>query len=471
MNNNKTFCGLDVCKNRVVAWIASDRPRNIKQHFKQEVKQRDRDPEKDKFTFYYNKGGMSRLFELKFDAIVLEPTGVHYSTLPFIIAQSKGIEVLWVGHQQVANFRRTHKLPDKNDLADAYILSIYAVEHYGKDDYFLYYPCEKIARIKELYLQIKFSCRVSTSLIARLKQQLAHEFPEAMDSQIKRQKDGRSPLICWLAQRERKLQRKVYYWDNRYKESVAPEYDIEISQFTRTIAGQIDDCHQHRHRISTEMSRLVNSPEFVEYNRVFDEFMFDPNLRALLLAMVYPISNFATESQFKRRVGATKEENSSGDSVSWKTGNGSVLCHSQLYLWVLSNIAHPYGVPKRHGAVSEVFRRVQTKYDTWLERFNGSDDYVEQIIKEKTQRVAIRTVEKVLKNIFGTVLKKDADPLIRLTIEQFKVTMAQCFLSTQNKEKVPINKTQAKIKLGRLIIGKCIAYTARLLYKELRRRV
>jgi hypothetical protein len=103
---NKRILGGDICKDRVVCWMLEKRPSHLRNYWKSEVKHRSKDPVEDELTFYFTKKGISHLLKLKPDAIVLEPTGVHYSWLLAHICQCEGIEVLWVGHAEATHYRK-----------------------------------------------------------------------------------------------------------------------------------------------------------------------------------------------------------------------------------------------------------------------------------------------------------------------------------------------------------------------------
>ena len=120
---------------------------------------------------------MAGLVALKPDAVVMEPTGVHYSKLPAIVCEAEGIEVLWVGHREVKNYRMSNRLPNKNDLADAFALASYGQLHYGKSEFFLQPALKETERIREIYLELGSLNRIQSPLINRIRQQLAHEFP------------------------------------------------------------------------------------------------------------------------------------------------------------------------------------------------------------------------------------------------------------------------------------------------------
>ena len=179
--------------------------------------------------------------------------------------------------------------------------------------------------MRELFLQLKSLARFQNPFINRGQQQLAREFPEALGVKSKRQSDGRRPLWCFLAGRKRQLKQKSWYWEKRYRESVAVKYGIAKSDFTSWIAATIDDIDIQHLEIEKELFVLVYDPQFEKYNLVFDRFNFGLSFRALLLSQVYPIEKFESMGAFKKRIGAAKDEYSSGDMNTLKKG-GSKLC-------------------------------------------------------------------------------------------------------------------------------------------------
>ena len=132
--------------------------------------------------------------------------------------------------------------------------------------------------MRELFLQQKSLARFQNPLIERAKQQLAREFLEASSVVTNRGRDGRRALWCWLALRERDLKFKRYYWERKYARSVAPHVGIEISDFTRYLAGAIDDIDRQHLAISKDMAGLVYDRSFEQYNFVFDLFGFNLSL-------------------------------------------------------------------------------------------------------------------------------------------------------------------------------------------------
>ncbi|MGD1918783.1 MAG: hypothetical protein ACFCAD_07755 [Pleurocapsa sp.] len=115
--------------------------------------------------------------------------------------------MFWVGHQQAVSYRRQNNLPDKNDLADAMAIACYAHIYYDKPSYFIEFDPDVLARMRELFLQYKSLARFQNPFINRARQQLAREFPEAINVTSNRLRDGRRALWCFIAGRDRQLKK------------------------------------------------------------------------------------------------------------------------------------------------------------------------------------------------------------------------------------------------------------------------
>ena len=357
--------GADVCKDRVVCWILEEWPRHLKEHWKQFCGSRSKNPKEDPLTFYFNSVGIQGLIYLKPDAVILEPTGVHYSWLIAHICKIEGIQVLWVGHCEAVYYRKQNKLPDKNDLADALALAAYAYMHWDEPEFFLWFQPQVAARIRELYLQLKSLARMQSPIINRSRQQLAREFPEAAFKESPQGSDYLSPLWAWLGNRERNLKKLSTYYERLYSQSVAPRYGVELSSFTQKTANLLCDIHLWEREIEVELHQLLLRPEFKPYNRVFTQFGIGLRPRALLLSQIYPISRFESMGSFKRRLGWAGDEESSGDKVSWKAGTGSKMCRTEMYLWVLCRIA-----PQKNRPKTGVGKKLSEFYDHRSQQFN-----------------------------------------------------------------------------------------------------
>lgn len=113
MNEKPIIIGLDVSKDNVVACALTEAPFDLKRYFKEHGKSFPR--------LYSNRDGIRELLAMNPDCVVMEPTGVHYSWIWAHILKSHGIKILWVGHSEVASFRKSKKLPDKIDTLSSFI--------------------------------------------------------------------------------------------------------------------------------------------------------------------------------------------------------------------------------------------------------------------------------------------------------------------------------------------------------------
>ena len=450
--------GIDICKDRAVCWSLESVPIDVKAYWKRESKKRSKDPQEDEFTFYFTRAGMAGLLALKPDAIALEPTGMHYSYLVAHICEQEKIEVLWVGHTQAVSYRRQNNLPDKNDLADAMAIACYGHLYYHQQSYFIKFNPAPLARMRELFLQLKSLARFQNPLINRARQQLAREFPEAIDVATNRLEDGRRALWCYLAGRERQLKTRSNYWGSRYQKSVANSYGVEISQFTRWLAQTIDDIDLQHLEIEKELFALVYDSQFEPYNLVFDQFNFNLTLRALLLSQVYPLEKFESMAAFKKRIGAAKDDNSSGD-VNMHLKGGSKLCRTEFYLWVTTRVARKANRPQ-----SNVGQIICDKYDGWVRQFESDNELRQQQLAIKTQSKALKS----MRSIVSSNLKPYIDGLELTNQLMLMETMFKASWNS-NVRVGSLNKSEVKRKFGKLIIGKTTGYSARWLFRLLKK--
>lgn len=449
--------GIDICKDRAVCWILESLPNDVKAYWKRESKHRSKNPMKDEFTFYFTDGGIRGLLALKPDAIALEPTGMHYSWLVAHICTQEGICVLWIGHQQAVSFRRQNSLPDKNDLADAMAIACYAHIYYDKSSYFIQFEIDTLARLRELFLQYKSLARFQNPFINRARQQLAREFPEAMGVKSPRACDGRRPLWCFIAGRDRSTH-KNSYWKNRYDKSVAVKYEIEFSDFTRWLASTIDDIDIQHLKVEKELFSLVYLPQFEQYNLVFDMFNFNLSLRALLLSQIYPIERFESMGAFKKRIGAAKDEYASGDVRLLKKG-GSKLCRTEFYIWVATDIAKLSKRPQSNVGIA-----IANKYDGWVMQFENDPKARQEKLAQQTKDKALKSMRKIVSdNLKPHIDEEDLTKQLLIMETMFHASWSG------NVEVKSLDKSQVKRKFGKLIINKTTGYTARWLYRLLKK--
>ncbi|MBH8576968.1 transposase [Nostocaceae cyanobacterium CENA369] len=294
------------------------------------------------------------------DIAILEPTGNHYSRLWASILNSLGVKILWVGHIELRRYRGGKNLPNKSDAADALAMAAYPLDddHQTEDGelnlkYFLMHRPEGIDRLRELCQQLEHLNRVQSPIINYCRQLLAWQFPEAAHTISKSTKVGNvPPLWGWLAQRFDEISpRSLTILNNKYKNSVAVAYGIEIDPTLRTHADWLCDIELEEQRIEAEITALVSEQYFKPYNQIFGQFGFGLRVRARLLSRIYPFEAFLnadskqlieyevrevkrTEKErrdgqtvVKRSVGDTKriKRNRSRDTFKMRLGMGTVL--------------------------------------------------------------------------------------------------------------------------------------------------
>jgi len=460
----KKVLGLDVCKNSVVAWELTSIPKNFRAYFRENRRSRDDDP----LTFKADADGVNKLLALKPDAVVLEPTGVHYSWIWAHVCQLEGIKVLWVGHQEAVHYRKQNKLPDKNDQADALALAAYALLHWEDEEFFLQFEPGKVARIRHLFLQLQSINKIQSPTINRLRQQLAREFPEVALFRSQIAEDGSIPLWSWLAGRERKLKINRNYYQKLHNKSIAKKYNVEISTFTRKLAEILCDLAGWEAEIQNEILELLDSPEFMPYRKVFTQFGIPIRSQALLISQIYPINKFQSLGQFKRRMGMAKDEFSSGDKETMNTGQGSKLCRVQLYLWVLDRIAVTKARPQNY-----IGQKLGEFYDSRKSQFQDNPELWKKKAVARLQEKALAEFKRSLAQNLLPMLSKDMAPqfeaTLNLTLQTMQMSLAT---SAMTEELTPGVKPQdVKKGFGNLIISQTAAYGCRLLFKELKKAV
>lgn len=457
--------GGDICKDRVVCWLLEEWPRNLRDYWRSNKDQRSKEPGEDEFTFYFTKAGIEKFLQMEPEVLVLEPTGVHYSWLLANICEQEGIQVAWVGHQEAVYYRKQNKLPDKNDLADALALAAYAHLHWGKTEFFLDFEPGAIARIRELYLQLKSLVRMQSPVINRGRQQLAREFPEVALTDSRQARDGLTPLWAWLANRERGVKAN-YRYDRLYENSLAPAYGVGISPFTERLANLLCDLHLWEREIEEELRLLLNRTEFKPYIKVFNLFGIGTRPATLLLSQIYPISKFDNLGSFKKRLGMARDEESSGDKLGWKTGSGSKMCRQELYLWILVAIAPTKSRPK-----NAIGKKLGDFYDKRSQQFYENPDLWKQRAVQEQKRKMSSSLKQQMTNNLLPMMPQHLTAVFEQQLTA-SLTMFEALLETNLLDEIKeVKRSEAKRGFGNLIICQTAAYGCKLLFKELKRQI
>jgi transposase len=348
--------GLDVCKASVAACLLTDIPEQPKDWFR-----------KNRKVISYLKAdreGLQSLLDYNADIAVLEPTGVHYSTLWAKKLTEAGTIVLWIGHANLKYHRQELRLPNKNDQADALAMACYGHKYINQPERFLNLDLDSPgAIIRQHSLQLRHLDRVASPVINRIRQQLAHEWPEKAQSKSLQSEDNAAPLWRYIAGLAVAKGTKT-----KYDKELAASVGFGLSDFTVQHTRRLVGIQEQQCLIEKEMCKLLGAPRFEKYNVVFDRFRMPKKIRAMLLSHCYPIEQFLLAdfkehieyvescnrrrsrrrrslSAFKLALGCGLVESSSGDESRWVAG-GSKLCRIALWQWITVIIQVKGGVNK-----------------------------------------------------------------------------------------------------------------------------
>jgi hypothetical protein len=348
--------GFDVSKSGGVGFVLAELPSSIKKGWAQIKKS------VDFIEFKTDKKGLETLAALKPDYIALEPTGGHYSEFWRVACLNLGIEILWVGHVEAANYRKSHRLPNKHDKADAYSLACYALAHlYDEDSYFLKLD-ERIFELRAAVLQGEHLGKQRTRLVNRCRQQLSHEWPEVA-GQSSRPQDGKTSALYRAICGE-----KARGYAGLENASVARAIGIEVTDFTRSIARQILDLEERKYVNDAAIEVLVNKG-FSEYQEIMADLGLETGIAAVIISKIYPIEKYRYKNiegktcwnikGFRATLGLGKILYQSGDVSKTRWGGDSQL-RRQTSLWVHRKIASK---SKRKKVRSQGQREIEAYYD------------------------------------------------------------------------------------------------------------
>jgi hypothetical protein len=389
----KKVLGIDIGNGSVVTCILSERPPQLKEYLR---------ANKKNFRKYEaNSIDMKALLSEDFSYVVMEPTGAHYSKIWSAHLEAAGKEILWVGHEAISNHRKAQRLPGKNDEADALALADYGIEHLGDKEFFLNTP---FSEIRDISLQLQSLNRMQHPVVARLRQQMAHEWPEKKDYTTKRVwLDPKAPALWrYLAGEEGKANKR---YDKELDESIG----AGVSEFSKMLAEQICSLEKCEYEIEVKLEILLREEKYKPYMRAFGKLQFGNRLSGIILSHIYPIEKFLgpngkvrnehvttargkrsrrnrSLSAFKLSLGMGMVQHQSGDTDQWKAG-GPKNVRVQLWLWAKTAVIMRKPKTEETLALREI-------YD--LEKENGVK------AKIRTSRVCSRGVKKV----FNLILKE-----------------------------------------------------------------
>lgn len=364
--------GLDVGRAGVVAAALEQFPVNPKRYFTQH--------RREFVRLSANRDGIEYLKLLRPAGLVMEPTGVWYSALWRDFARSVSIPVYWVSHADLAAVRASYGFKNKRDDEDAFCLAAMYfdsrfVNQFGSKR-FLTFEAGPVQSIHSCFLALEQLDKNRSAMVCQARQRLALEFPEVCHRESKTNEElGFSPFWGWLAGLHTYTR-----IENDYRNSVAPELGIEISEYTRDHALAICQLELRQFKTELHLSELINSPQFWPYLKVFKKFGFGLRNQALLLSLIYPFEKFLLDGRpwveweagadgkpqkrhrslraFQSYLGLSYSLKQSGDKLQKKFG-GSDICRSHLYMWAVDRIC--LDNPQR--LKTEVGQILGAKYD------------------------------------------------------------------------------------------------------------
>jgi transposase len=341
----KKIIGLDISKSSASGCLLTEKPDNPREFYYQ----------CNFIKFACNQVGLNSLLLLQPEIAILEPTGMNYSKFWIDHLTRAGVEVRFVGHKQLRNYRENHLgLPDKDDDADALAIACYGFDYLSQPSRFVRVRSEVIMQIRELVLRLNHLNRIQSPIINRARQDLAWQFPEVALVKSVRGCSGKAPLLWgWLAgERESKK------YDDLYAKSVG----IGLGDSIKFHAQRICSLQLEEKLIEDKLDTLLREGGFDNYRQIFNDFRFGDRLQAIILSQIYPLESYLGEDgkpvvvsrkgrksgkptkrhlslrKFQKTLGVAPSQESSGDIAKRKVSGGSALCRRALWQWVFSAI-------------------------------------------------------------------------------------------------------------------------------------
>jgi transposase len=335
MNNDRVL-GLDVSKDNVTAILLTEFPEPRQRYLEGGFER-----------LYANPKGIKRLLELKPDVAVLEPTGVNYSKIWCTKLAEAGVKLALVGHNQLATYRKSLDLRDKDDEADALALACYYLQYQHLPGRFVRQRNEIVTHMRDLSLRLHHLNRVQSPLINRVRQDLAWAFPERCKTRI----DGRL-FWRWLAS-----EAKSAKYDLELKKSCG----LGLTDHILFAAKQLHNLHEQEDLLERELRACLSDAQFLPYRKVMATYGFGDRCQALLISQIYPLHNYlgadgqpivirsrgrkpdnetlkrVSLRRFTSALGCAPEREWSGDKKVSKKG-GSELCRTALWQWVFTRM-------------------------------------------------------------------------------------------------------------------------------------
>lgn len=298
------------------------------------------------FRVELTRESLENLVSLRPDMVIFEPTGDHYERVFCHWFKEYGIPYRRCVGSRVAAFRRDKGLMAKTDDIDSFSLALFGYyKLYRPDDrdHRAFLPECELEELRRWWLQRFGFVKRRGALINRLRAQISAEFPEAKDSELKRQWGEESPgLIKWLCgQAEGRSKTK---WDTDYhggrckrggrRVTVPGTCGVGLSEYTRQVARLILDLDEAALDLEQRCNQFLENDQFKPYLEAFEVLGGSRAMVTIWLTRIYPFERFLINSrpdiikreskrgrpctidrslsQFKAALGAGTIENTSG---------------------------------------------------------------------------------------------------------------------------------------------------------------
>lgn len=324
-----TIAGIDISRSSISVCILSEIPSDMK-GFKRKFKPH---------VFQADRAGIESLLSLRFDAVVMEPTGVHYSKIwAHHLQQAKKI-IRWVGHRELKHYRDGWRTFNKSDKLDCIALCCYGIERWNRSECFIAGISHEI---RELCLQLESLNRMKNPVINRLRLQLAHECPELAEKTINR---------YWLVSSIPGILTAIAGNDDKQKwrRIITHTVGTGIGEFSRGLARQLIAIEEQEYSIEVALDRLISDDCYQPYLEVFQRYEICDRTAAILLGAIYPFERFLENGKpvidridgvkryrslasFKLALGVGMVQVQSGEYETWQAG-GRADVRMALWRW------------------------------------------------------------------------------------------------------------------------------------------
>lgn len=308
--------GIDISKGIATCVMLEALPTNLKEFARGE-----------KFTYWHAevvKADLEAIAALEPDAIVYEPSGGKYERAFTRFFEKKEIECRKVAGRRLAIYRAEKGLP-KDDHFDGLAIAAYGLEKWSEAGAFIPPLNPEIEHLRDLWLQRHALNRQRSAMIARLRQNLAYEFPEAAEFSYAGSWGRDEPgLLLWLnGDRD---SRGAKMWENRYNavEVVRQGYKVQtegtigsgLSDYTKLVSRQLLEIVRAIGTIESAIEEILAKPDYEAYTKAMNAMNFSESIQAVWLTRIYPFSKFMDKD--------------GGERVTRRmSGNGKWCTHNQ----------------------------------------------------------------------------------------------------------------------------------------------